>query len=267
MFRELLRKAIEISCNPNRRWGLAFSGGTDSTCILLAALDVHLPVELFTYHLQGMISQDLKKATTIAASLDIPHTLCPIPTDSASLQADIRRLVALGVRGQVRTQCCHGHLYVASAMAARGITGSLNGSGIDGVYGVYKSQCFGTDAERDVLRREQADDPTVDAIPEQRRIYGRQGISVVLPYRYPAYLSTVLAHSWRELNRPRTKGKVVAEFPEIAEMRSYRPRGSQQLVCGIPEFHARLLDLPINQWHCQSLRALYSRLSSETPND
>ena len=244
MLKELLKDSIGRRVAGQSRVALSFSSGTDSLCILFACLEMNIRPVLYTYYVQGVPSKDLTISQAVAKHYSLKHITVMIPNDIAHIQTDVLRLVRdFKVSGKVCIQCCHGHMRLGPFVKEKVI---LNGSGIDGLWGAYKTFAFdGSRKDKaifDERRRKHLAKPNDDAMLDQQRIYNKWGTKVLYPYRGAHFVNRVMKMSWEDINRPRMKWALVKDFPQYNEMRRiYRPRGSQQLVAGTRELHNKLL--------------------------
>lgn len=230
---------------------LSLSGGTDSLCLLFTMLEVGILPVCYNYVVDGFPSGDSARAKVVCQANGLILKTALIPNDLDAVIADVRTLIASGIRGKVGIQCMHGHMKLAPAVTERII---VNGSGVDGLYGSYKQFAFdGSHTSKaifDAHRAKHLQDPNDDAMVYQTECYGRHGAQVVYPYRTQPVVDWLMARSYAELMKPRYKAATVAEFPEFREYKHlYRPRGSQQIEAGTRALHERLLSHSINRGH------------------
>lgn len=246
--RTLLTNSIEQQVQPyGDDIAIAFSGGTDSMCMLLSSLDLGLNPTLYTYYADKE-SKDLQVARTVADKLNLPLIEAQIPTDLNMLINDVKRLLQYGCQGQADLQSTHGHLYIAPKVTQPVI---LFGDGVDKLYGVYRSFAFNGSkknneqfnrARHAMLRKDKEGNTTQYA----RKVYADHGVVLVSPYRCDAIKQYLMNCSWRRINKPRFKHITVQYYPEIDNMDLYRRRGSAQIVGGVRKLHCNLLDTPLN---------------------
>jgi asparagine synthetase B (glutamine-hydrolysing) len=227
---------------------ISFSGGTDSTCMLLSLLALGFKPYLYTYAVDKA-SLDLARARMCAEKFDLPLTVCMI--NPSRLEKDVRKVIKDGIKGRVCIQCMHGHNYVAPHVKQPFI---FNGSGIDAIYGVYKSITILARHDKtifDQLRKVHLDNPNDDAMVYQSELYLKYGAKVLYPYRQPNIISFLMSKSWEEINRPRLKWITTKYYPEFNQLPKgyWRPRGSQQIIAGTRALHERLLTGPLNHAH------------------
>jgi asparagine synthetase B (glutamine-hydrolysing) len=238
---------------PEKQVGLSFSGGTDSTCLLFSLLELGYQPTLYTYTVAGNESEDLQRARRIPNALE-------------DVVVDVRKMLRDGIRGKVGIQCMHGHYYVAPLVEQRWI---VNGSGIDGIYGVYKTyyqkKALADPVKFNAMRAAHLADPNDDAMLYQTVLYGQFGIKVIYPYRQKNILDTLMDLTWQEMNQPVLKWITLQDYrAEFEALQGYyRPRGSQQIVAGTRELHARLLESPFNRNRRKQINDLYADLLAE----
>jgi len=227
---------------------LSFSGGTDSLAMLFSCLMFGIRPPLYTYCVEGQESGDLQRARWAADTYHLPLTIGWIPTDLAFLMDDVVLMAHHGIRGKVSFQCMHGHYRLAPLVTQHQI---LNGSGIDGIYGVYR-ECLLGPAKKDHrtfnrVRQKHLDNPNDDAMLYQRLLYARYNVEVLYPYRQPNIIQFLMSKSWEEINRPKFKAITTSCYPEFQQTPGlWRPRGSQQIIAGTRALHDRLIDSPLN---------------------
>ena len=242
---------------------VSFSGGTDSTCLLLSLLELGFRPSLYTYTVEGFDSPDLQRAQMMSDLYDLPLVVCTIPSNIDSLICDVRRLIADGIQGKVCTQCMHGHYYVAPEVRETVI---VNGSGIDGPSGAYCNLAIIGNWKNQILfdqaRQKHLDNPNDDAMVYQTECYARQGVEVIYPYRQENIIESLMALSWQEINRPKRKWFILRDYwPEIPP-RYFRPRGSQQVMAGTRELHNKLLRTPLNRMGRKRVDEIYKDIAA-----
>ena len=249
--KNLLKKSIKKNIGRVCDIALSLSGGTDSLCLLWACLELGIKPHLYTYMLYGNESEDLKRAEMMASKYHLEFDVAVIPHGIEILKKDVKRIISDGVKGKVNIQCLHGHYYLAPMIKESLI---LNGSGIDGIYGAYKSMAItasksGLDFQ--IQRNKYLGNPNADGMVYQRELYKRYNTKVVFPYRDYPIIKYLMSKTWKEMNRPKTKWIIVKEFMDYYNDAKglFRPRGSQQIVCGTRDYHDLLLTTELNKGH------------------
>lgn len=244
---------------------LSFSGGVDSLCILFSLFDMGVKPHLYTYSVFGYPSRDLQYSKAIAKRFNLELTVCQIPSGISTLKKDVVDMLSFGVKGKVNIQCMHGNFYIAQAVKEAQI---LNGSGIDGLYGTYRTFVFdGSQKNKaifDKKRVEYYNDPYADAIEYLRNSFAHKNITALFPYHNKEIFDYLLQFSWSQINKPKNKTIIIKEYSEYFNIkRLYRPRGSQQIEAGIRELHDTLLTSDWNTNNRKRVNELYEDIRSE----
>jgi asparagine synthetase B (glutamine-hydrolysing) len=136
----------------------------------------------------------------------------------------------------------HGHYYVAPLVKEKQI---LNGSGIDGIYGVYKDIAIvgrNNIQKFNDKRNKHLNKPNDDAMIYQKELFSKFGIEVLYPYRKSNILNYLMQFDYKKINSPKLKQITIDEFPEIIPF--WRPRGSQQIMAGTRALYEELKNIP-----------------------
>lgn len=239
---------------------LSYSGGTDSNCILFSCLEIGIKPILYTYTVKGYLSPDLQISKRVAEFFKLKLYICEIPKETDSIYNDVMRMFKDGISGKVNIQCMHGHYYVAPQVKEKII---LNGSGIDGIYGVYKNMVLVKKSYKwNILRQEHLNKPNDDAMIYQSELFKRYGIQVYYPYRQKNILDYLMSKSYDEINKPKNKIITIKDFQNYYDKitKIYNPRGSQQIRAGTRTLHDNLLGSKYNKWNCKSIIQFYNYL-------
>jgi len=239
--RSMLNKNILKEIKDKKNIALSFSGGTDSLCILFACLKLGIKPTLYTYKIKNIFSKDHDIAQAVAKDYNLNLVVGEILDDDISLLNDVKKMIKDGIKGKVSIQCMHGHYYIAPLVKEKQI---LNGSGIDGIYGVYKDIAIvGRNDKKkfDDKRNKHLANPNDDAMIYQTELYKKLGIKVIYPYRKNNILNYLMTLPYKKINSPKLKQIILNEFPEVKPY--WRPRGSQQIIAGTRSLHEKLKNL------------------------
>lgn len=258
--KKILMENIKLNVK-GRPFGISLSGGTDSLCILFSCEELKmLPKTAYIYVVSGG-SEDLEVSQKVCDYYKIPLVVAEIPKNLRALEEDTLRIIRDGIKGKVNIQCMHGHYYVAPLVKEKVI---LNGSGIDGLYGSYRSQILSGCGKDKILfdksRVEHLSNPNDDAMIYQSELFLRYGIKVIYPYRSENIITYLMKLNWGEINKPKAKWVIVKQFPQFQKLKVYRPRGSQQIVAGTRSLHEDLLKSKLNVMGRKRVIDLYKDL-------
>jgi asparagine synthetase B (glutamine-hydrolysing) len=265
--RDLINENIQLLIGYGKP-GLLFSGGTDSTCLLFSLLELGYQPTLYTYTLDSYESDDLIHARLIASHYRLPLVVGTVPTDHETVVRDVKRMLMDGIRGKVAIQSLHGHYYLAPQVRESII---VNGSGIDPLYGVYRTFALDGSHNNKVTfdsrrRRKHLDNPKDQKMLRYySSLYERHNTSTVFPYNQGNIIEFLMQLSWPEINEPRWKWITVKDYwNEFEQFDGYfRSRGSQQIVAGTRKLHDELLNSPINRQRRRGVNQLYEDLAVE----
>lgn len=266
MLREFLEENIkqEIRETGNKDIALLFSGGTDSSCILFSLLDLGIKPALYTYVVQGAVSEDWKRAHIASDKFGLKLTGCVIPYDTEILIGDVKRLINCGVEGKVNIQCMHGNLYMQEKIKEKL---AFNGSGVDGLYGTYRDMAIIAKDGVLFMRKqlEHLRNENDDGMAYLRQFYHEADIKIVFPYRESNITRYLVGKTRSEMNSPRLKWIIVKEYQDYYRQlgKYYSPRGSQQLVSGVRTFHDKLINSRVNTKNRKSVAWIYKDMANE----
>ena len=261
--RQMVNENLSCLIGDGQSVAVLFSGGTDSTCLLLSLLELGFNPPLYTYVVKGFDSADLQRAQVMSDLHNLPLVVCTVPSDVDSLIRDVRQIIADGVQGKVYIQCMHGHYYVAPKVREDVV---VNGSGVDGPCGAYRNLAvIGNWKDQrlfDEARQKHLDNPNDDAMIDQAKCYAQHGVQVIYPYRMKNIIECLMPLSWQQINRPKRKWIILRDYwPEIPA-RYFRPRGSQQLVAGTRDLHDKLLRTPLNRMGRKRVDEIYKDIAA-----
>lgn len=264
MLKEVLKDYLKRAIVNRDDVALSFSGGTDSLGILFCCLELGIKPTLYTYVVDSYPSKDLSYSMRISTLYDLKLNVVIIPSDIGQLVFDVFRMLRDGIRGKVNLQCMHGHYYVAPVVKESQI---LNGSGVDGIYGVYREYLFDKQVRTDKnyfdsLRRKHLDNPNDDAMLYQLTEYLKHDVKVLYPYRQSGFTDLLMNKTWNEINKPKFKNIFTKEFGEMFNG-YYRQRGSQQIMAGTRELHQKLLNTFYNTKEYKRVDYIYKNMLRE----
>ena len=146
----LIAEVKRVTKGKEKATVILFSGGMDSVCLLFCCLELGMKPDLYVYSVEGYNSPDLVRARKIAKWAKCKLETIGIPTAPSTVHSDIVRMLKMGFRSQVTLQCMHGHIYLAPVIGSGKLI--LNGSGMDPLYGVYKSTILsGAKTNKDIF--------------------------------------------------------------------------------------------------------------------
>lgn len=248
---------------PSLGSALMFSGGTDSICVLAAAME--MGEKPYCYHavVDGHPSEDLRRAREMAKYWGFPLRVVTIPGDLVSLERDVRRLVdclsELEAWNPARTtviQCSHVMMYLAREIS------QSHASAVMGVGGVtddtrkcaeahHKEGSAGSDRIRRYTQFMGSAPIGVDVNPINAEIWFAEtfyGLEIHKPYEDPTFGEYSLSLPLEVVNYPRMKGIGIRAFSWFWNDNPHwwKPNTNMHVGSGIRELHNLMVDSPLN---------------------
>lgn len=220
--RQILRDRVAGAQSPV---AVAVSGGVDSTALALAAADV-LPERplVASFTLRSRFSTDFTTAAAFASRFGFDFAAVYLPVEEMEVCARAEDLICRhGARRKTDVECLWPFTYLLEELRARGVRTLLTGLAADGHFGLSKKamiNCRGSLADFQAFRDEYfaKEDPArarwTDRIAEED-----YGVRVVSPYIDQQMFNLFAGATWEELNRPRQKEPIRADFPELDPLR------------------------------------------------
>lgn len=248
-FREALQKSIQDGIGNNKRIALLFSGGTDSLTCLFALMDLGIHPVLYSFHLQGIIHQDIHVSRKVAQFYNLRHILIEIPKDRERLIRDVVHLIrTYRIYRKTNIQCTYPFYYVLPEVKESVV---VSGLGADDLYGTTASvaiRCKDNPEEFNRIRMKTLKDPDASAIRSIRQLVEDHGKRFVIPYRAPRVVDEMMRYTWRELNQPKQKILALRSFAEyFKRQKIYRRNSNLQVGSKIREWHDTLIRSPLNK--------------------
>lgn len=257
-----LREYLIEAIRPYRDAALLLSGGLDSGTILAAMLALGYRPHLFTVRLSGIVSTDSKVAREMANHFSLPLMEVLIPQNEATLIADIRRLLEIGIDPyRVEIQVTHPFLYLGPAISQAGCQVALHGmGGSESLGDGRKAQiAFHEGGQRafDNQRNFEVTSPRSTRFGIERvcRLFG---VELAAPFLEHKVLQHTLSLTYRDINMPKLKGILLRAFPEFWGARAwYRPPSNMQINARIREWHNTLLASNLNKRKLKDVAGIY----------
>lgn len=140
-FREYIKADIQERLESEKKVAVLLSGGIDSTCCLLACIDLGLDVTAYTFYLKGHKSQDLCAARAITKTLGVRLKEIIVPYSIDSLQTDVIRIIReYRTARKTAVQCIHPFLYIVPNIEEKTV-----------VSGLYADDLYGTSRKGTII--------------------------------------------------------------------------------------------------------------------
>ena len=110
------------------------SGGVDSHCALFSCLEVGLKPHVFSVHLEGTDSRDVKAAERTAKEFSLPFTKVVLPSNLEQLKKDVISMAKFGCTSKTDFECFWFMWYMLPAIKESGCKVLYTGHGADSLY-------------------------------------------------------------------------------------------------------------------------------------
>ena len=256
MIKDLLIDHIKNKV-PDSEVAVLLSGGVDSISVALAAQDAGKNIISYTFHLKDKPSYDALKAKEVSDKMGWECHTVEVPTEN--LISDWYKLVEHGCRKKTHFECVFPFLYVYPEIRERCV---LTGWAADGYFGPSKKAMM-----------RYADDKRWDKYTKYCKTYNQKQLTFdefriayldgdcagyqqhtklaknhkkehITPYKDPKVREYLMGMSWKELNKPRQKEPVRADFPELEEFGKIKQHQNLHLNAGVDKLFSQLLDNP-----------------------
>lgn len=257
MIRKILQDHIKNNV-PESEVAVMLSGGVDSISVAIAAQDVGKRIFAYTFNLKNSPSYDSLKAKEVSDKMGWDCSVIEVPTEN--LLDDWKILVDHGCRKKTHFECVFPFLYVYPEVKQKYV---LTGWGSDGYFQpgkkAYKRyrDISTTKKYIEVHRKNPSGTPRVTwsqfrtayldgdcaGLSQHTNLVEKHNKIHVTPYLDPKVRELFWNKTWPQLNRPRQKEPVRADFPEL-EMFTIKNHENLHLNAGIPKIFEVLLDDP-----------------------
>lgn len=213
-----------------RNVAVALSSGIDSTVVMLSLLELKKHVRAYTFHVEGVESQDLIHARANAKTFDVELIECVIP--KTLNVANVFKLIRdYDLRKKVDIECTYPFLYVFPKV--REVI-MLTGGTADGHFCISKK---GMIHFRHTLEKmnEFRNNLFNDANYSQRQTLERLGWDiggsiVYAPFGAQCVRDFFVDKTWEDINRPKQKQVLTDMFPE--QFKKIKRFNHTNLQCG-----------------------------------
>lgn len=257
MIREILTDHITGKV-PHDKVAVLLSGGVDSISVAIAAQDAGKTVHAYSFHLEGQPSYDHAKAKEVAEIMGWEFTTIIVPTDN--LVEDWHRLVKHGCRKKSHYEAAvFPFLYCYENMSEKFC---ITGWGADAYFGCSKKAMIRYSSfkkKRNYVKyckehnqkrinwnefRNAYLDGDCAGLQQHTNLAEKHGKVHVTPYLDPRIREFFMKFSWEELNKPKQKNIIRAEFNIEELFGKVKPHINLQLGSGIDKLFETLLDNP-----------------------
>ncbi len=263
--KDIFLAEIERSTDTVKDVAVALSSGIDSTAVVFALLELKKHVRAYTFHVEGVESQDLIHARANAKTFGVELIECEIPM-WVSIHNVLRLIRHYKLKKKTDIECVYPFLYLLPKVKE---VLMLTGGAADGHFCISKK---GMIHYRHTLEKmnEFRDNLFSDPDYSQRVTLDKIGrlehlVKVYAPFGCDSVRKFFRDKTWEDINRPKQKQTLTDMFPE--QFKKIKRFNHTNLQCGdsmIREvFESLLGDVIINTKKRTRMMDLYRDLYFE----
>lgn len=254
--RDALVRVIHQYTPGDQPVGVYLSGGFDSWSLVFAARAAGRAVHGYVFHIDGVLSTDLRLARENCKAHDVPLTELPISgTAPDKLIADIGFLKQkLGCRSKAEIECVW-----PFKKTLKGVTHTVVLLGHEDLYCMTKHVA--------IHMRDRMDEARAEAREHAERqnealgtLFGLHDKMLVMPYESADVRAVFAGANWDDLHKPHDKQPTRDAFPEEFAKCKIARQGLQVGDSFIRETFAKLLLTPYNVTKARDVTAIYNRV-------
>lgn len=245
---------------------VALSGGLDSTSILFALQELGKDPRAYTFHVKGVVSEDLREARRVCETFDVPLTEVTLPNDHGIIKRDTYAIVrGLGLKQKTAVECTWPFLYLYEEISED--TLALGNAG-DGHFVISREAMINNvneDVERmDHFRNRLFGSPEYSQVNIHQQLAPAYGIQHLhIPYYERPFVQAFLGTSWHEINKPNQKQPIIDAYPDkFAQIRVRKHTNLQKGDSEIAEQFEKLLETNWNTEGWKSPVGIYNALAN-----
>lgn len=259
--RKIINKQLEQYKNNNV--ALLFSGGMDSLSLLLSCLDVGIKPKLYTFRLEGYMSDDSIRSKHIAEIFNLDITEIIIEENLENLLHDISYIIEkFDVKKKTQIQCIQPFIHIVNHVKEDVV---VSGICADDIYGTSKKmQIAGRKDpyifnEKRRLAHENIQSSSYSFI---KQIFEEYNKIFVAPYKDNNCLCEyILGKTFNQLHSPKQKNIMYESYKvELDKYKLYRRNSNLQVNSKIREYHNLLLLTDLNTRNYKSVVGIYNSM-------
>ena len=210
--KDIFLTEVEQSTNMVKNVAVALSSGIDSTAIMFALLELKKHVRAYTFHVEGVVSQDLTHARANAETFGVELVECVIPR-GVHLQGVFRLIDKYRLKKKTDIECVYPFLYLLPKVKE---VLMLTGHGADKHFCISKRAMIHF---RHTLEKMNEFRNDTEADIYQRTVLGEIALNewivkVYSPFPEPEMVKYFSTKTWDEINRPKQKQTLTDMFPD-----------------------------------------------------
>lgn len=265
--KDIINRYLNNKIKDKNSVAILFSGGLDSLSIMLSCMEIGINPVLYTFYLDGFISNDIVSSRKIADDFNLKLVEVVIPYDVDILIKDIYYIIKnFNVYKKTAVQCIHPFIYIERQLQEKYI---LSGLCADDLYGTSKHLALMANNGKlfDEERMKKVKDETSSAYKFIKQIFKDK--EFIAPYKdCQLLIKYFLDKSFSQMNKPKQKYIMFKSYQEyIDKFNLYRRNENLQCSSKIREYHDLLLNTELNVNNNKIVTPIYRRIYDEIQNN
>ena len=257
-----LRKALvaRAASYGIKKVAVPMSSGVDSHCALFACLEAGLKPHVYSFHLEGVESRDVRIAQATAKEFGLPFTKVTLPTGQKRLIKDVVKLAEFGCRSKTDFECFWPMMHLLPKIKEDVF---FTGHGADSLYCLSRKACQHFAGREDEFRELAfSSNKAFQKGLIEKWCSDNGGMQYCPIFFTPQILKIFKGATPADLNKPIQKAVSRMAFEEYFErVRVYVHQPFQLGDTGIKAgFEEHLLDSPLNTKGYKSVVGIYNEL-------
>ena len=239
MIRGLLTDHIKNNV-PDSEIAVLLSGGCDSLSCALAAHEVGLVVNAYSFHLDTHETYDYQMAKRASEIMGWNFTEVSVPTND--LENDWFRLQELGCLKKTHYETVYPMLYIYPVIQEKYV---ITGFGADGYHCLSKKGVMHykhTKEKLDEFRDDYFLPEKTAGLKWHLTVVNKYDKVMINPYLDKRVKDYFYQFTWDELNKPKQKQHIRNAFPELNTFGNVKPHLNLQLAAGVDTAFETLLN-------------------------
>lgn len=246
----ILNSAVsELIPDKSKKVALFLSGGIDSFTLAVTLKELAIPVQAYTFRIDGVNTKDTVTAERNAQALGIDWNTVEI--SSENLENDFLELAnTWGCKKKTEFECTWPFTklfpFVKEDTIVSGVTA-------DTLYGSSKKVAINFSKPKEVFdgyRRTALAQPNIEGYKQIKAIAAKYNKTAVLPFRHESVQEYFMSLDYPEIHRPGKKGLAKVAFKEYFDLIGGKINSRNlQLAAEIPVIFERLLTSKLNKYN------------------
>jgi asparagine synthetase B (glutamine-hydrolysing) len=208
------------------------SGGIDSSSLVAAALDEGKDISVFSFTFEDFESTDFLAAKKLAIKYSLPFVDVLLPKCQHTIYATVESIIAeCRVKKKTAVECIFPFVFLTDKMLQLDYDCLLSGNAADGHFGLSKKAMIHFKeplSKFNQFRQDYFSNKDSAQVKTLKTYCLNKGINLCTPYFEPKIFSLFINKTWDQLNKPRQKEAIRADFPDLDDL-AIKPHSNLQM--------------------------------------